>query len=231
MANPILVQVRVDKTLRDDASDILDELGLDIPTAIRMFLKSVVRENGLPLAMKAYDTKPEKREEKEHPGFRLPSKEEILTQIMYYTLPEVGPKEILLLPPEFTGAIPTQMYVQLICKVPKGRITRTEEIDAFLKKAYGAENISRGRDLYPTYLNTGDEIPYWRVVTTRGIVKDWYPGAATGSQQEKLREEGFVVLPSGPEGVSMKVDHYKDYIYDFSDIKVVKNETPSKQKT
>lgn len=45
----LLAQAKVDKALRDEAAAIIEELGLDIPTAIRMYLKGIVRERGIPM--------------------------------------------------------------------------------------------------------------------------------------------------------------------------------------
>ena len=42
-----LVQVRMDTGLRDSANTIFDELGVDMSTAIKMFLKKCVAEGGL----------------------------------------------------------------------------------------------------------------------------------------------------------------------------------------
>ena len=46
-----LVQIRVDETLKNEASAVYEELGLDLPTAIRIFLKRSVQENGIPFKM------------------------------------------------------------------------------------------------------------------------------------------------------------------------------------
>ena len=48
MAEQIIIQVRVDRELKEQAAEVFDELGIDVPTAVRMFLKTVVREQGLP---------------------------------------------------------------------------------------------------------------------------------------------------------------------------------------
>ncbi|MDR1428341.1 MAG: type II toxin-antitoxin system RelB/DinJ family antitoxin [Bifidobacteriaceae bacterium] len=48
MGNTALVQARVDPELRRDVIDILAQNGLDLPTAIRMFLTKVRRVGGLP---------------------------------------------------------------------------------------------------------------------------------------------------------------------------------------
>ena len=46
----VLLTVKVDDELKNQVSTVLEELGLDAPTAIRMYLKSIVRENGLPIS-------------------------------------------------------------------------------------------------------------------------------------------------------------------------------------
>ena len=43
-----MIQVRVDKNLKDRVSDIYEAVGLDLPTAIRMFFKKSVLVGGLP---------------------------------------------------------------------------------------------------------------------------------------------------------------------------------------
>ena len=43
-----LLQVRVEDTLKKRATAIFEELGFDASSAIRMFLKRVVLENGIP---------------------------------------------------------------------------------------------------------------------------------------------------------------------------------------
>ena len=43
-----VLQVRVDDELKSQASTIFDELGMDLSTAIRMFLKKSVQTKGIP---------------------------------------------------------------------------------------------------------------------------------------------------------------------------------------
>ena len=43
-----LIQVRVDKTLKEQTAAIYDAIGIDLPTAIRMFFKRSVMVGGLP---------------------------------------------------------------------------------------------------------------------------------------------------------------------------------------
>lgn len=56
MANS-LVQVRVDEQLKEEVTNIYEELGMDLPTAIRIFLKRSVQEKGIPFSMKLTDIK------------------------------------------------------------------------------------------------------------------------------------------------------------------------------
>ena len=52
MANTPVTNMRIDPELKDEASQVPEALGLNLTTAVTMFLKEVVREQGLPLAMR-----------------------------------------------------------------------------------------------------------------------------------------------------------------------------------
>ena len=47
------VQARVDENLKEQADGVFKSIGLDVSTAIRMFLAAVVNERGLPFQAKA----------------------------------------------------------------------------------------------------------------------------------------------------------------------------------
>ncbi len=46
-----VIQVRVDEQLRNDAAELYERLGIDLPTAVRMFMKRSVMVNGIPFNM------------------------------------------------------------------------------------------------------------------------------------------------------------------------------------
>ena len=46
-----LLQVRVEDSLKEEAAKVFDNLGIDTSTAVRMFLKRAVMENGIPFRM------------------------------------------------------------------------------------------------------------------------------------------------------------------------------------
>ncbi len=47
-----LLQIRVDEELKNQANAIFNELGIDLSTAVRMFLKKSVLEGGIPFDIK-----------------------------------------------------------------------------------------------------------------------------------------------------------------------------------
>lgn len=46
-----VMQIQIDDDLKNDAAAVFDKLGIDTPTAVRIFMKRVVLENGIPFRM------------------------------------------------------------------------------------------------------------------------------------------------------------------------------------
>ena len=46
------LNIRTDKEIKDQAEQIFNELGLNMTTAGNMFLRTVIRENGIPFHLK-----------------------------------------------------------------------------------------------------------------------------------------------------------------------------------
>lgn len=46
------LNIRTDKDIKDQAERIFSELGLNMTTAINIFLRTTIRENGIPFALK-----------------------------------------------------------------------------------------------------------------------------------------------------------------------------------
>lgn len=44
--------IRIEPEVKKEATAILDELGLSMPSAVNMFLRAMIREGGLPFEMK-----------------------------------------------------------------------------------------------------------------------------------------------------------------------------------
>ncbi len=45
------IQIRVDQALKTEAEQLFSDIGLDMPTAIRLFLKQAVINNGIPFPL------------------------------------------------------------------------------------------------------------------------------------------------------------------------------------
>ena len=52
MANSCLVQVKIDAETETDVTNIYESLGLDLPTAIRIFFKKSIAVGGLPFELR-----------------------------------------------------------------------------------------------------------------------------------------------------------------------------------
>lgn len=46
------LNIRIDKTVKQSAERIFDDLGLNMTTAVNIFLRQVIRENGIPFDVK-----------------------------------------------------------------------------------------------------------------------------------------------------------------------------------
>ncbi|GMO49838.1 MAG: type II toxin-antitoxin system RelB/DinJ family antitoxin [Treponemataceae bacterium] len=55
MKQTSVIQIRVDKQLKTDAELLFHDLGLDIPSAIRLFLKQSIAKNGIPFPLSRQD--------------------------------------------------------------------------------------------------------------------------------------------------------------------------------
>lgn len=53
-----LIQIRVDRPLKEEVSDIFASLGIDISTAVRIFLQRCRKEKGIPFALTLADNRP-----------------------------------------------------------------------------------------------------------------------------------------------------------------------------
>ncbi len=60
MANLSAININVDKNLKDEATAILKDLGLNMSVAINVFLKQIVKRDGLPFEIT--NPKPSKEE-------------------------------------------------------------------------------------------------------------------------------------------------------------------------
>ena len=46
------LNIRTEKAIKDQAEEIFNELGLNMTTAVNMFLRTAIREHGIPFELK-----------------------------------------------------------------------------------------------------------------------------------------------------------------------------------
>ena len=206
---PILT-VKVDEALKNDAGAVLDELGLDLPTAVRMYLKAVVRENGLPICTSLNG-----------PAAPCACRTEAETPCCACEEPAAAPAEPEKEPAAEKTAAPTDKdalvsdFVSLICSVPAGSLTRWTDMETCLTERAGTAVVRPVRVNWPEANAAGEPVPYWRVVTERGAVRgDAF--ITKEAQEEKLKKEGHAFIPAG-HGIftGIKVEGYKKKLVKF----------------
>ena len=216
MAEQSMIQVRVDSELKEQAASVFDRIGIDIPTAVRMFFKAAVREQRLPFSTDVSSNMKEPPNTEKLMDF-------VRSMIMYESPIEGEDEEVIAMLPLEYGMIPGAMFVQLVTKIPEGRISCWEDIFKTLEKLYGMEVSGLPDKALPKMYADGESIPYWRVITNKGILGTGLSGSRE-FQREHLLKEGIPVVQRGSIQGSYRVENYKDYLFDFSKLKVVKTE-------
>lgn len=56
------LNIRTEKEIKESAEDILSQLGLTMSAAVNIFLRQVIRENGIPFELKLKEPNPETME-------------------------------------------------------------------------------------------------------------------------------------------------------------------------
>ena len=214
MADQTLIQVRMDSVLKDQALEVFDKMGIDMSTAVRMFFKATVRQQQLPFSTNVADTKEESKARE--------MKEYYMNMIMYEP-PAADDDEVVTVLPLQYGEIPIPMFVQLITKIPAGKVARWEDIFEYLGKLYGMRVYEKPKRSMPAMDSEGNDIPYWRLISSNGVlgIGKWL---SREGQKERLEKEGVPVIRRGSIEGSYRVDNYKDHLFDFNTLKVVRSE-------
>ena len=102
------------------------------------------------------------------------------------------------------------LFIDTICAVPEGKLTRWKDMEARLSAQYGTE-VTRPQSIrWPATKDDGTEIPYWRIVGDRGAVRG-DKMIEQSVQEEKLKAEGHAFVSAG-HGIftGIKVDGWKE---------------------
>lgn len=226
MADQTIIQVRVDSELKEQTARVFEEIGIDIPTAVRMFFKAAVRAQGLPFST-ALSTPPPQDGGMTIAGRTFTADEVNAFQdwakgtVMYEAPEEIDDETVVVLPLEYGKDISPAMYAQLVSKVPAGYVTCWEDIYDFLGKIYNRTVQGQPDRPLPRIDSDSNPIPYWRIVTNRGVLGEYYAGSRE-RQKEQLIQESVPVIQRGTIEGSYKVEDYKNHMFNFGLLKIVK---------
>lgn len=194
MNESALIQFRVDEKLKEEATKILEDLGLDLPTGMRMFLKRVVLDQGLPFSTTLPKDLSKESNKNSTQVIRIPAKRSV--------------------------KIPSEVVEFLIRQVPAGKITRHEDIQQFLQSAYGYERVELEHESATLFLQD-NTFPYWRVVGRTGFLPSRHRFYNDATMADLLRKDGLSVSMGGANKALYRVDNYKKHLFDFSGIQLM----------
>ncbi|ADU24059.1 type II toxin-antitoxin system RelB/DinJ family antitoxin [Ruminococcus albus] len=214
MAEQVMIQVRMDSVLKDQALEVFDKMGIDMSTAVRMFFKATVRQQELPFSTNVAETKAPSLGEQLGDFYK--------NMVMYEASIADDENVVTVFPLEF-GEIPVKMFVQLVTKVPAGKVARWEDIFEYLGMLYGMKVYEKPHRAMPYMDSDGNDIPYWRIVSVNGVLCDSRVRSRE-SQKEKLEREGIPIVQRGSIRNSYRVDNLKTHLFDFKSLKAIKSE-------
>lgn len=191
MANSSLLQVRVDPADREKASEILESLGTNLSAVVNMLIKQIIITEGIPFEVRRSGVCERKQEAKTADAIT---------------------DRIIVVPAKPKRLISAIEYTNLISLIPAGKVSRYEDINRYFEEKYHAERVEPDYSGWPIYDNDGKEIPYWRVIGSRGAVTGAHRCSAQ-QQSERLAQEGVEVVPFKK---SFRVVDYKKYLHAFS---------------
>ena len=194
MSENTLIQIRVDNKLKSEATDVLDKIGIDMPTAIRMFLKRITIEQGIPFSTS------------------LPTKQSQQSREMNDVQ-----KRIIKIPAKKSVEVPRDLVEDLIRQIPKGKLTRREDIAKFFADLHNVE-VAHLEPISIVTVLQDETFPCWRVVSKNGFIPTKSPYCSEEKYIAKLKAEGHGISKGGAKGALYKVDDYKQCLFNFQDM-------------
>lgn len=126
-------------------------------------------------------------------------------------------QKMVFIPAKDAVVIPFSQRIELIKRIPYGKIVREEDLDDYFKRAYKTDSFRFIETHHPVYDEKGDEIPYWRVVGKGGRVTMGSRFTFTREQKcERLAKEGVPTERFGTDLI--RVIDFRHYLFDIESI-------------
>lgn len=202
---------RLDVGLQEQASRVYEKIGMDLTTAVQCFLMETVWQQRWPISSTADYFGAERVESQKHKS----------QNINHVECDDLSDEGIVGMMPLQAGRVPPEMYEQLIRKIPQGKISSMEAMAGYLGKLYGVKADENPNLSYGKLMFTQPRVPLWRVVSKYGVLIETI-FCTRERQKAMLEEEGIPVVQRGSIEGSFKVENYRDYMFDFSKLRVIK---------
>ena len=133
-----------------------------------------------------------------------------------------------------------QMFATIICLIPAGKLTTLDAIYEMWAKRKGADKCEIGKDGFMPYSKKffwsatdvqrvdhitelrsygttalENMVPYWRLVSLRGMLMDYGHFFNKEKQKNLLEKEGHVIVQPNPDRRAYKVQNYKAALFDL----------------
>ena len=125
--------------------------------------------------------------------------------------------DVVQIPAKKSKYIPLQEYMDLMRKVPAGKVVTAKTVEEYFKKKYNVEVIvievhgSFVEELNMTY-------PFWRQLSANGQLYATTRFKSRDQQKMLLEQDGLEIVPCGARQASLKVKDYKKHLFDLSSI-------------
>lgn len=129
-------------------------------------------------------------------------------------------QKMVFIPAKEAVVIPFIQRIELIKRIPYGKIVCEEDLDDYFKRAYKTDTFRFIETHHPVYDEKGEEIPYWRVVGKGGRVTMGSRFTFTREQKcERLAKEGVQTERFGTDLI--RVIDFRHYLFYLESIPVV----------
>lgn len=123
-------------------------------------------------------------------------------------------RDVVELPQLYGNAVPAEVFMELLCRVPQGQVTTLEDLESCLKQLYGVSRVRLSAGL-SREMKDGRRVPYWRIVEDGGILSG--NGMVSLEAQVKLLDrEGAPIVTDGRR---YAVRDYQRRRFDFSTLR------------
>ena len=113
--------------------------------------------------------------------------------------------------------IPLAEYMDLMRKVPRGKVVTAKTVETYFKKKYHVEVVvieTQGR--LREELNMS--FPFWRELSTTGQLYATTRLHSRDQQRQLLEADGLTVVLCGANMASLKVENYKSLLFDLDEL-------------